>query len=99
MLKRKFFIGIALVLLLSLVSFTVSALTISSTDPSSSPVDDTESASRTFTFTVGEPANFTWYLNGSDVTSGATPTSNSTSSAYTNNSAALGYWNVTVDAV
>ncbi|MCX9014112.1 MAG: S-layer protein domain-containing protein [Candidatus Methanoperedens sp.] len=99
MVKNKYVIGIALVLLLSIVTFAVSALTISSTDPSSSPVNSNVDGSQLFSISSVEPANFTWYLNGSNITSSATGTWNSTTSTYTNNSAALGYWNITVNAV
>ncbi len=84
---------IAFSLLMSII-IAVNALSTISTDPEKY-VNDTEDARRTFNITVGETANFTWYLNRSFL-----KTENmATTSYYTNESAALGYWNVTVNAV
>jgi S-layer protein (TIGR01567 family) len=82
------------VLMLSVVIFSVEAFSISSTTPSGTDVSDTVGASRTFSITIDEPANFTWYLNGSLVQE----LNENLSSSYPNTSAALGYWNVTVYA-
>jgi hypothetical protein len=67
--------------------------TITSYSPST-PVSDTEGASRTFNITVDQTVNVSWYINGTLV---QTDTSVTTSS-YTNTSASLGYWNVTAIA-
>ncbi len=93
--NKRYVRGIAFaVLMLSVVSFAANALTIDSTNPST-PVSDNVGASRTFSITDNEPANFTWSINGSVVQS---LNENLKTSSYTK-SAALGYWNVTVDAV
>ncbi|MCX9025855.1 MAG: S-layer protein domain-containing protein [Candidatus Methanoperedens sp.] len=96
MVNKKTIRGIAfVVLMLSIVIFSVEALTLSSPSPPGA-VSDTVGASRPFSITALEPANFTWYVNGTVVKSTET---NTTSASYTNNSAALGYWNVTVIGV
>ncbi len=95
MIIKRYVRGFVLaVLMLGVVSFSVEALTISSNIPLSPDVNDSVGASRTFSITVNESANFTWYINGSVVQS---LNENKETSSYTK-SAAQGYWNVTVNA-
>ncbi|MEA1908209.1 MAG: C1 family peptidase [Euryarchaeota archaeon] len=56
----------------------------------SSPVSNTEGATRTFSITIDQPANVSWLINGTvvDADTGVTEAN------YTNMSATLGVWNV-----
>jgi S-layer protein (TIGR01567 family) len=107
MVIKKYIKGIVfVVLMLSVVSFAVSALTINSPTDSSGTVvvnNTVGDPPRTFSIQVNESANFTWYIDGhviiestNDVITGST---NATMSNYTNKSAGIGYWNITVDAI
>ena len=62
---------------------------ITSSAPSS-PVSDTEWATRTFSITIDQPANVSWLINGTavDADTGVTEAN------YTNTGAAAGVWNV-----
>ena len=64
--------------------------TITSFAPSS-PVSDTEGATRTFNITADQTANVVWLINGTIVQDANTSV---TTASYTNTSAALGVWNV-----
>jgi len=96
MLKRKFFIGIGLVLLLSLIT-VVMAGTPDITSPTTNPkaVSNTVGDSNTFSITVNQTMNISWYING---TPAQTTNTSVTSASYTNTSAALGTWNVSAIA-
>ncbi len=59
-----------------------------------SPVYDISGATRTFTVTVNQTVNVIWYLNGNQVQADE----GITESAYTNNNAITGSWNVTAVA-
>jgi parallel beta-helix repeat protein len=59
-----------------------------------SPVNNTVGASRTFNITVNQTVNVTWYINGTEVIN----QSGVTDSAYINNTAVVGFWNVTAIA-
>ena len=58
----------------------------------SSPVNDTESATRTFNITVDQTVNVSWQINGTEVQTNESVTE----ASYTNTSAIVGYWNVSV---
>ncbi|HEY9206245.1 MAG TPA: hypothetical protein VIO58_10030 [Candidatus Methanoperedens sp.] len=63
-------------------------------NPITSTVKNNVSDSRTFSITVNQTVNITWFINGTPV-----QTNNGvTSASYTNTSAALGIWNVTAIA-
>src|SRR5659263_653125 len=72
------------------------APTISSSAPES-PVRDLIGAIRTFTITVDQTVNVSWYLNGTSVQNN-TSVSSGTMVNYTNSSALSGIWNVTAVA-
>ena len=55
------------------------------------PVSDEPNATRTFSITVDQTVNVTWYINGTIVQDTNTSV---TTASYTNTSAALGVWNV-----
>jgi hypothetical protein len=62
--------------------------------PITSPVNDFAGASRTFNITVNQTANVSWYINGTLIHSNGSVTD----ARYTNNSAAVGTWNVSAIA-
>ena len=68
-------------------------LNITSFTPSS-PVTDTEGATRTFSITVNQTANVSWLINGTE----AQINESVTSATYANASAAPGIWNVSAIA-
>jgi hypothetical protein len=57
------------------------------------PVSDETDATRTFNITVDQTVNVTWYINGTTIQDTNTSV---TTASYTNTSAALGVWNVSV---
>jgi hypothetical protein len=67
--------------------------TIIYTDPIS-PVDDSTGSSRVFSATTDQIVDMDWLINGTPIQSD----SNVMSSSYTNNSASVGTWNVTIIA-
>lgn len=74
-------------------SFTTSSYppaVLTSYDPQSENIINMEESARSFSITLNQTINVTWYING---TSQQTDTNVKTSS-YTNNSAKMGYWNV-----
>ncbi|MCD6455333.1 MAG: right-handed parallel beta-helix repeat-containing protein, partial [Methanophagales archaeon] len=60
----------------------------------SSPVSDTEGATRTFNITIDQTVNVSWQINGTEVFN----QTGVIESAYTNTSAAVGTWNVSAIA-
>ncbi|RLG23700.1 hypothetical protein DRN85_08890, partial [Methanosarcinales archaeon] len=72
---------------------SVSSPKITSFGPSS-PVNDTEGATRTFNITVNQTVNVTWLINGVTVQTNTSVTD----ASYTNTSASSGLWNVTAVA-
>jgi hypothetical protein len=78
-------------------SFTTSSYppaVLTSYDPQSENIINMEESARSFSITLNQIINVTWYING---TSQQTDTNVKTSS-YTNNSAKIGYWNVSAVA-
>jgi hypothetical protein len=69
------------------------APSLTNSAPTSS-VDDLTGANRTFNITVNQTVNVTWYINGTLVQYN----SSVNDAIYTNNSAALGVWNITAIA-
>ena len=67
--------------------------TITSFAPGS-PVNDTKGATRTFNITIDQTVNTTWSINGTPVQLNQSVMA----AAYTNTSAAIGMWNVSVCA-
>ncbi|MCK5480675.1 MAG: hypothetical protein KAJ06_05990, partial [Gammaproteobacteria bacterium] len=66
---------------------------ITSHSPATQDVSNEEEDTREFSVTANQPVNATWYINGSEVQYNSPA---STGVAYTNTSAVLGYWNVSV---
>ncbi|MBI4361641.1 MAG: hypothetical protein HY558_00545, partial [Euryarchaeota archaeon] len=67
------------------------SLTVTGSTPGAAPADNAN-ATRAFTVNTNQPANATWYINGTPVQFNATLAS---SHSYTNTSAASGVWNIT----
>ena len=59
-----------------------------------SPVNDIAGASRIFNITIDQPTDVSWYINGTLIQSNGSVTQ----ARYTNNSAAVGTWNVSAIA-
>lgn len=57
-----------------------------------SPVNDTEGATRRFNITINQPVNVSWQINGTEVQTNEKVTE----ASYTNTSAIIGSWNVSV---
>jgi PKD repeat protein len=57
-----------------------------------SPVSDTEGAIRTFNITINQTVNVSWQINGTEVQTNVSVTE----ASYTNTSAVVGSWNVSV---
>jgi hypothetical protein len=72
---------------------TPAAPVIVSSSPTS-PVMDNVGAARTFSIAADQNVDITWYINGTQVQSNTSVTG----ASYTNNSAALGTWNVSAVA-
>jgi S-layer protein (TIGR01567 family) len=96
MVKNKYVIGIALVLLLSIITVVMAAApSIDTISPPSSQVSSTEGVSQTFSFNANQTVNITWKINGTEVPSSSQ--TNVTSGSYTNSSPVVGFWNVTAE--
>ena len=67
---------------------------ITSFDPDS-PVNDICGAARTFSITINQTVNVTWFINGTEV---QTDDNSVAEANYTNTSAAVGHWNVSAVA-
>ena len=94
MVLKKYLQGIALVvLILGMLSVAMAAL-ITNPTGDQSVSDVSTNLSRTFSITTSYNASVNWYLNGTLKNS----TLNVTPSSYTNNSFAIGFWNVTAIA-
>ncbi|MBU4340720.1 MAG: hypothetical protein KKD46_07375, partial [Euryarchaeota archaeon] len=91
--------GIGFVLMISLLLYSVNALTVDSTNPSVVDVTNIVGETRTFNLTVNESSNFSWYINGSGISSGITGTNEVLTSSYLNSTLSVGYWNITAVAV
>ncbi|NJD52447.1 MAG: hypothetical protein FIB07_06210 [Candidatus Methanoperedens sp.] len=93
MVKRKYVIEIAIVvLILGFLSSVMGIANVPAGDQGS--VSNNSGESRNFSITItGQNATVNWYINGSLVKG---PQINTTSSFYQNNSAAAGFWNVSV---
>ena len=101
---RKGIIGIVgIFLILLTLAGTVSALNANESNatpkivsilPDSSTVNNNVGEMRTFIITTNQEVNVTWFINGTQVQSNTSVTT----SAYINDSAAMGSWNVTAIA-
>jgi S-layer protein (TIGR01567 family) len=92
MVIKKYFIGIAFVLLIMSAALIGLAGTPTITYQPTSPVSDVVGAQSSFNLTSNQSINATWMLNGSIVQTNTSELSPS----YTNTSAILGSWNLSV---
>ncbi|MFZ2412151.1 MAG: hypothetical protein WAW23_11315, partial [Candidatus Methanoperedens sp.] len=93
MMNKRYVRGIAFsVLLLSVILIAMAAPASITYSPTTPTVDDVVGAQRTFSFNSNQSMNSTWLLNGTEIQTNTSEPS----SSYTNTSAVLGYWNLSV---